>query len=185
MVKAGNLTKGMVIIFKKEPYQVLAKEFFNLGRGRGHSRLKLKNLKTGRVIKQTLNSEEQVKEAQIEVRKAQYLYKDKNGIYFMDQQTFGQFDLDEKLVGNLGNFLKEGSHCQVIFFQDRPITLSIPIKVSLKVIKAEEGVKGDRVSSADKEVVLETGCRLKVPLFIKKGEKIIINTETGEYVSRA
>lgn len=185
MLKAGNITKGMFILFRKEPYQVLEKEFFNLGRGRGHLRAKLKNIKNGNITRYTFKSEDPIEKIELESKKLQYLYKDENEIYFMDTETFKQTSLPVKIIGKLINFLKEGDEYQVILFSQKAIGVRPPAKVTLKVIQAEEGVKGDSVSGANKTVVLQTGYSLKTPLFIKKGDKIIVNTQKGEYVSRA
>jgi len=184
-MKASNITKGMIILFKKEPYQVLDKKFFNLGRGRGHLKAKLRNVKKRNVIRYTFNSVESVEEVQLQPRELQYLYHDSEKAYFMDPKTFGQVDLDYSLAKDIIHFLKEGENYKLSFFEDKPIIIKIPPKVILRVTKAEEAVKGNTVAGASKEVLLETGFKLKVPLFIKKGDKLIINTETKDYVSRS
>lgn len=184
-MKASNITKGMIILFKKEPYRVLDKKFFNLGRGRGHLKAKLKNLKKRNVIRYTFNSVESVEEIQLQSRELQYLYNDSEKIYFMDPKSFQQVDLDFSLAKDVIHFLKEGGNYQLSFFEEKPIIIKIPPKVILKVTKAEDAVKGNTVAGASKEVLLETGFKLKVPLFIKQGDKVIINTETKNYVSRS
>ena len=184
-MKASNITKGMIILFKKEPHQVLDKKFFNLGRGRGHLKAKLRNVKKRNVIRYTFNSIESVEEVELQSRQLQYLYHDSEKIYFMDPKSFQQIDLDYSLAKDIIHFLKEGKNYQLSFFEERPIIIKITPKIILKVTKAEEAVKGNTVAGASKEVVLETGLKLKVPLFIKKGDKIIINTETKNYVSRS
>jgi elongation factor P len=182
--KASNITKGMVILFKGQPHQVLDKSFFNLGRGMGHLRAKLKNIKTGNTIRYTFKSEEPFEEVNIDTRKLQYLYKDETSVYFMDPKTFEQVVLELKVVDELVNYLKEGDEYYILFYEDKPIGIRPPQKVKLKVVYAEDAVKGDTVSGAQKIVKLETGYEIKVPLFIKQGDELIINTETDQYVSR-
>ena len=175
----------MIILFKKEPYQVLDKKFSNLGRGRGHLKAKLRNVKKGSVISYTFSSIESVEEIQLQSRQLQYLYHDSEKAYFMDPKSFQQIDLESSVAKDVIHFLKEGENYQLSFFEEKPIIIKIPPKVILKVTKAEDAVKGNTVAGASKEVTLETGCKLKVPLFIKQGDKVIINTETKDYVSRS
>lgn len=184
-MKASNLKHGMMILFKGEPHQVLEKEFFNLGRGRGHARTKLKNVKTGATIRYTFSSIEEVEEVLFQTRRLQYLYQNENEVFFMDPQTFEQVNLDSGLLDNKAHFLKTGETYQVIFFEEKPLGIRLPPKVTLKVIKAENAVKGNTVSGATKIVALETGYEVKTPLFIKENDEVLVNTETGEYVSRA
>ena len=175
----------MIILFKEEPHQVLDKKFSNLGRGRGHLKAKLRNVKKGSVISYTFSSIESVEEIQLQSRELQYLYHDSEKAYFMDPKSFQQVDSDFSLAKDIICFLKEGENYKLSFFEKKPIIIKIPPKVILKVTKAEDAVKGNTVAGASKEVTLETGCKLKVPLFIKQGDKIIINTETKDYVSRS
>jgi len=184
-MKASNVTKGMIILFRNEPHQVKSKDFFNLGRGMGHLRARLRNIKTGNVIRFTFKSEEPVEEVSLENRRLQYLYHDENGANFMDPTTFEQIFLVNSIVGNLANFLKEGDEYQIVFYEGKPIGIKTPQKVTLKVVEAEDAVKGDTVTAANKIVTLETGYKVKTPLFVKTNDLLIINTETGEYVSRA
>jgi elongation factor P len=184
-MKASNITKGMIILFKGEPHQVLDKEFFNLGRGRGHLRAKLKNVKTGATIRYTFNSVEPVEEIQFQNRRLQYLYQTGQEINFMDPQSFEQVNLPMELINDKIHFLKEGEVYLVPFYEELPLGIKLPPKVTLKVTKAEQGVKGNTVTGATKIVILENGYEVKTPLFVKEGDELIINTETGEYVSRA
>lgn len=184
-MKASNIKKGMMILFKDEPCLVLEKEFFKLGRGRGHLRAKLKNVKTGATIRYTFNSVEPVEEAVFQNRRLQYLYQSGQEIYFMDPQTFEQVSLADDLIGDKIHFLKEGELYLVTFYEETAMGIKLPPKVTLKISQAEEAVKGDTVTGATKTITLETGFKVRTPLFIKEGDKVIINTETGEYVSRA
>lgn len=183
-LKAGNINKGMVIMFKGQPHQVMEKSFFNLGRGMGHARAKLKNVKNGNVIRYTFKSEEPVEEVDLDNKKLEYLYHDQENIYFMDPGSFEQLAIDKSVAQDLIRFMKQGDQYQLVFFENKPIGIRPPQKVTLKVLEAEDAVKGDTVTAANKIITLETGFQLKVPLFVKKGDSVIVNTETGQYVSR-
>ncbi len=185
MIKAGSISKGMFLLIKNEPCLVVEREFVNPGKGSAFVRLKLKNLKTGQVLKQVNKSQETVEDVQVETRNGQYLYADSENYIFMDTETYEQFGVP--IAGNEDKryFMKEGDVFQISFFDDKPIDILIPYKIILVVTQAETALKGDTVSGATKTVTLETGLPVKVPLFIKEGDKLLINTETREYVERA
>ncbi len=183
-MKASNIKKGTMILFRGEPHLVLEKDFFNLGRGRGHLRAKLKNVRSGATIRFTFNSVESVEEVVFQNRQLQYLYQSGSELYFMDPKTFEQISFPKDLAADKTHFLKEGELYMVTFYEEKPLGIKLPPKVTLTVTQAEEAVKGDTVTGATKTVTLETGFKLRTPLFIKLGDKLIINTETGEYVGR-
>ncbi|MBN1698168.1 MAG: elongation factor P [Spirochaetales bacterium] len=185
MIKAGNLSKGMFILAKDEPHYVAEREFVNPGKGSAFVRLKLKNLKTGAVIKQTIKSQEMVEDVEVSMRDAQYLYSDSDNYHFMDTETYEQNTIPVPNIEEKKYFLKEGDSYQLVLWENNPIDVVIPYKMEFAVIEAHEGLRGDTVSGATKVVTLETGLKVKVPLFIKQDDKIIINTETQEYVERA
>jgi elongation factor P len=184
MIKAGNISKGMFVLTKDEPHLVAEREFVNPGKGSAFVRLKLKNLKTGAVIKQTIKSQEMVEDIEVVTRDAQYLYADNENYHFMDTETYEQCTIPVSNIEEKKYFLKEGDMYQVFMWEHNPIDVVIPYKMVFTVVEAQEGVKGDTVSGATKLVTLETGLKIKVPLFIKQDDKIIINTETQEYVER-
>jgi len=185
MVKAGQVAKGMFLLFKGEPYLVAEREFVNPGKGSAFVRLKLKNLKTGLVIRETIKSQEAVEDIVVESRDCQYLYGDGENYHFMDTTTYEQFTVSVVGLEQRRDYLKEGEMFQVVEWDDQPIDIKLPFKMAFKVIHAEDAVKGDTVSGTTKLVTIETGLRIKVPIFIKEGESILVNTETGEYVERA
>ncbi len=185
MVKAGQVAKGMFLLFKGEPYLVAEREFVNPGKGSAFVRLKLKNLKSGLVIRETIKSQEAVEDIVVESRDAQYLYEDGENYHFMDTTTYDQFTIPFAGLEERKNYLKEGEIFQVVEWEEQPIDIKLPFKMVFKVIHAEDAVKGDTVSGTTKLVTIETGIRIKVPMFIKEGESILVNTETGEYVERA
>ena len=184
-ITTSNFQKGIFIIFKGEPHQITEFQFVNPGKGSAFVRTKLKSLKTGRVQEFTYKSGEQVEEYSINVKEMQYLYKAGDNFCFMDLRNFEQINISKDKVGSFSNFIKEGETYQVLLNEGNAIGMRYPKKVQLKVTEAEEGVKGSTVSGARKSVLVETGVRINVPLFIKAGETIIVDPATGEYVERA
>lgn len=183
-INAGNLKKGQFISYNGQIWQVQKAEFYSPGKGSALMRTGLKNMVSGKTVDYTFKSNEKIEEIEVEVIEAQYLYKDSNFLYFMNQQTFEQYQLNLNLVGSMVNYLKEGNKFYLLMYNGKPLNLRPPQSVKLKVIKAEEADKGNTVSGAKKIVKLETGVNIAVPLFIKVGETIIINPETGEYIGR-
>lgn len=184
MIKAGAIDKGICILVKNEPYVVVEREFVNPGKGSAFTRIKLKNLMTGQVLKQVLKTQETVEEVEVIDRKSQYLYGDGEGFHFMDAETYEQYIVPIEGFEEKGLLMKEGETYEAVFWEETPIDIKIPYKVVYTVVEAGEGIKGDTVTGATKTVKLETGLEVKVPLFIKEGEKVLINTETKEYVER-
>ena len=184
MIKAGQIEKGMSLLFKNEPYLVTEREFVNPGKGSAFVRLKLKNLKTGLVLKEVIKTQESVEEVEVTERKSQFLYADGEAYHFMDAETFDQYAVPVEGFEDKGLFMKEGDTYEVVFWEEQPIDIIIPYKVVYTVTEAEDAIKGDTVTGATKTVRVETGLEVKVPIFIKQGEKILVNTESREYVER-
>ena len=184
MIRAGAISKGTFLLIKNEPYLVVEREFVNPGKGSAFVRLKLKSLISGQVLKQVNKSQEMLEDVNVETREAQFLYADSDSLHFMDLETYEQFTMplagqeDKKL------FIREGDTVQLSVWDEKPIDILLPYKIILSVTEAQAGLKGDTVSGATKPVTLETGLVVKVPLFIKAGDKILVNTETREYVER-
>ena len=184
MIKAGAIDKGTCLLVKEDPYLVTEREFVSPGKGSAFVRVKLKNLRTGQVLRQVLKSQETVEEASVEDRVAQYLYADGGVFHFMDNETYEQFEIPAEGFEDTGLLLKESESYKIIVFEGTPIDIKIPMKDVYEVAYAEEALKGDTVTGATKNVTLQTGLVVKVPIFIKQGEKILINTESKEYVER-
>ncbi|MBL7078119.1 elongation factor P [Candidatus Shapirobacteria bacterium] len=184
MTKAGELNKGSFLNWKGDPVVVSDKEFFNPGRGHAVVRLKLKNLKSGRVIKETLITDEKVEEIEVTHQRFQFLYFDGLQAIFMDPKSFEQTLVERKIIEEEEKYLKAGEDYGLLFWENRVIGISLPKKTVFKVKETEKGVRGDTVSAATKPATLDNGLIVKVPLFIKIGEEVIISTETGEYLSR-
>lgn len=185
MVNANDLRVGMTIEMEGELWTL--EEFQHVKRGRGGAfvRTRLKNLYSRQSIRKVFSPEQKIKDAFITERKAQYLYREKEDFHFIDLETFE----DEVILGtNLGektNFLRENMEVTLQLYQDKVIGIEIPIFVELKVKKAPPGVRGDTVGSASKPVILESGYSLSVPLFIKEGDIIRIDTRSKEYAGKA
>jgi elongation factor P len=185
MLNINEIKTGKNIILNNFPYVVLYHEHSKTGRAGSVLRTKLKNLSNGSILEKTFQGAESVSEAEIEKTKAQFIYKEDEKYNFMDNENYEQFYLSEEVLGNNVNYLKEETEVSILNFNGKPINIELPVKVNLKVIEAPPGIRGNTVSTGGKVVKLETGLKISVPLFIKEGEEIIINTERNEYVSRA
>ncbi|PIZ00200.1 elongation factor P [bacterium (Candidatus Howlettbacteria) CG_4_10_14_0_8_um_filter_40_9] len=184
MFSIADLKIGRTFLLEGDIYVVLYTEHSKQARGGAILRTKLKNLLTRATIDRTFKGSEKFEEARIEKKKCQYLYKEGSDFNFMNSESYEQFALSTETVGNLVKYIKEGDTVDIQYFKEKPISLSLPIKVKLKVAKAEKGFKGNTASSVTKPVTLESGYVLYTPLFIKEGDTVLVNTETGEYVER-
>ena len=185
MIGIADIKTGKSILLNGMPFAVLYHEHSKMGRAGSVLRTKLKNLATGAVLEKTFQGAEQVEEAQITKSKAQFLYREGVDYCFMDNESYEQFTLSKEALGDNINYLKEGTEVSILNFNGNPINIELPVKITLRVVEAPPGVKGNTVSTGGKMVTLETGIKISTPLFIKEGDEIIINTERGEYVSRA
>ncbi len=181
---AGNLKKGEFIEYQGDIWQIQKAEFYSPGKGSALMKTKIKGLTSGKTIDYTFKSSESIETLAVESIEMQFLYKDNDVIYFMDERTYNQYELPIGSAGNAANFLKEGEKCYVYLYQDRPLTVRTPLSVSLKIVEADDATKGDTVSGAKKQVTLETGAKVMVPIFVKAGETITVNPDTGEYTGR-
>lgn len=185
MTKAGSIGKGMFLLMKGEPHLVTEREFVNPGKGPAFVRLKLKSLMSGQTLKQVIKSQESVEDISVETRDAQYLYSDGESYHFMDLETYEQFTMPMAGQEDKKLFIRDGDTVQLSIWDEKPIDILLPYKIVLAVREAQTGLKGDTVSGATKPVTMETGLVVRVPLFIKEGDKLLINTETREYVERS
>ncbi len=184
MIKAGALEKGMAILIKGEPYIVTDREFVNPGKGSAFTRAKLKNPTTGKVLRETFKTQDQLEDILVEDMDCQYLFNDGDNYHFMNLETYDQFTVPVQGFEEYRDLMKEGETYTLLMWDDRPLDIKLPFKIVYTVTKAEEAVKGDTVTGASKIVEVETGMKVKVPIFIKEGEKILVNTENKEYVER-
>ena len=186
MATSADIKKDVVLNYNGQLYVVTDFTFVNPGKGSAFYRTKMKSIESGKVIEITFKSGETVDIADVDKRKMQYLYKDAEGYHFMDPASYEQVSISEDMVGDKGIYLKDGIDALVVLHNGAAITIDVPRKVVLKVVEAEPAVKGDTASgNVTKEVKMENGLKVRVPMFIKEGELLIINTDTGEYVERA
>jgi elongation factor P len=184
MLESGDLRKGVKIEIDGEPYILAQFEFVKPGKGQALYKCKLKNMVTGVQFDKTFRSGEKFKQPDLEEQEMEYLYAEGNQFCFMNMTTYEQEYLNEEQLGDAKNFLKENTVCNILLFEGRPIGISLPIFISLKVEQTDPWVKGDTASGDSKPATLETGYVLQVPPFIEEGELIKIDTRTGAYVER-
>ena len=184
MYTASDLRKGLKMMIDDEPYMVIDFQFSKPGKGQALYRCKLKNMINGTIIDRTYRSGDTFHPADLEERRMQFLYSQENEFCFMDVENYEQAFLRTDQVGEAKNFLMDNLELEMLFFKGQPIGLTLPNFVDLTVTTADPWVKGDSVSGDSKPVTVETGYVLRVPPFIEEGEKITIDTRTGEYVTR-
>lgn len=184
MIGITSIKKGTKIIYDNEPFEVVYDQHSKTGRAGAVLRTKLKNLKTGSIINKTFQGSDKVEPLEVNNRKVQFLYSDKQTYYFMDNQSYEQFELDQEVIGDAVDFLKEGFEIDVFYFKDKPVNINLPIKMAFKVIESPPGIKGNTADGGSKQVVIETGAKINTPLFIKTGDIILVNTETKEYAGK-
>ena len=184
MYQPTDLKKGVVCQIDGQPYRVIDYNQKVMGRGGSIVNVKLKNLITGAVIPKTFKGQDKIEPAEVTSKTVQYLYNDGSVFFFMDPNSFEQFELSADLVDESKNFMKEGDELALQFFDGKVITVEMPKNVYLEVTYTEAVVKGDTTSSVLKDATLETGAVVKVPAFIKVGDIISVDTSTGEYRER-
>ncbi len=185
IISTSEFKKGLFVTFKDEPHQIVEFQHVNPGKGSAFVRTRLKSLKTGKVQEFTYKSGESVEELPVETHEMQYLYPEGEGFVFMDNVSFDQVTVPGVLLGDFVKYLKPNDTYQVLIHEEEAIGIRLPKKVRLLVTEATDGARGNTVSGATKTVVVETGAVVTVPLFIKQGERIAIDPETGSYVERA
>jgi len=184
MLESGDLRKGLKFELDGDPYVIVQFEFVKPGKGQALYKCKLKNMLTGAQFDRTFRSGEKFKEADLEEHEMEYLYFDGESYCFMNKTNFEQEFMNVEQVGDARDFLKENTGVSMLFFDGRPIGLSLPNFVELQITQADPWAKGDTASGDSKPATLETGYVLQVPPFIEEGELIKIDTRTGQYVER-
>lgn len=184
-INAGNIAKGMYILFKGAPHLVTKADFMSPGKGSAIMRVRFKNVNTGSVQDFTFKTNESVEVADVDKKEMQYLYLDGDEVVFMDPRSFEQVSLSQDFFENKIGFLTAESKYIIMWHEDKAIGVIFPKNVTLTVTEAQDAVAGNRVNAPKKQVTLETGAVVHAPLFVKTGDRIVIDTETGEYMSRA
>lgn len=184
MYQPTDLKKGTVIQLDGKPYRVIEYSQKVMGRGGSIVNVRLKNLLDGSVIPKTFKGADKIESAQVNSESVQYLYNDGDIFFFMDPETFEQFELPSEIVDSASGYLKEGEKLNLQFFDGKVINVELPKNLYLEVTYAEEVVKGDTTNAVMKDATLETGISIRVPAFIKTGDIISVDTATGEYRER-
>lgn len=184
MYESSNLRKGLKIEINGDPHVVVQFEFVKPGKGQALYKCRLKNMISGAQFDKTYRSGEKINKADLEEVKMEYLYFDGDAYCFMNSSNYEQEFMTEDQLGDAKDLLKENTECDVLLFDGRPIGITLPIFIELKVTRADPWVKGDTASGDSKPATLETGYQLQVPPFVEEGEILRIDTRTGEYVER-
>ena len=184
-IGATELKNGTTFLSDGKPFKVIKYSLVKMGRGGATVRVTAKNLESGDVLDKTFSSNIKVTGISTAKRNLQYLYNDGNFATFMDPKTFDQVEISQKIITDELPYIREGQAVDILFWEDKPLSIEIPPKVTLKVSDTPPGVKGNSASNVYKTAILENGNSLKVPLFINSGDQIRVDTRTGEYVERA
>ncbi|MBP3320678.1 MAG: elongation factor P [Clostridia bacterium] len=185
MLSAGDFRNGSTFEIDGNVVSIVEFQHVKPGKGAAFVRAKIKNVMTGAVTERTFNPNDKYQEAFIERKEMQYLYNDGDLHYFMDTETYEQIPINSKVLGDNFKFVKENMICRVLSYKSNVFGVEPPLFVELEITETEAGFKGDTATNATKPAKLETGAEIRVPLFIEEGEKIRIDTRTGEYLERA
>jgi elongation factor P len=184
MIRGGDIVKGSCLLQKGQPFLVVEREFHTPGKGTAIARVKMKSIKDGSVLSLTIPTQQEVEDAEVSIHTCQYQFADQDNYHFMDSESYDQYEVPIAENADKKFYLKDGDSYELTVWEGKVIDIKIPYKVVFTVAESENYVRGDTVSGATKPIVTETGLTVRVPLFIKQGEKILINTETNEYLER-
>lgn len=185
MVSAGDFRKGLTVEIDGQLYTVVDFQHVKPGKGAAFVRTKIKNIVTGSVLERTFNPSEKVARAHIDTKEMQYLYNDGSLYYFMDTETYEQIPLDHDQVEDAIKYVSENMNVTIKFFKGQAFSVEAPFFVVLEVTETEPGFKGDTATGGTKPATLETGAQIQVPLFVNNGDKVRVDTRSGEYMERA
>jgi elongation factor P len=186
MIDISRIKTGIVVKENGQPYVIIERNQKSVGRGGSILTVRMKNLIDGSVLARTYKGNDMAEEADLERKKASYLYKDDEFANFMDSESYEQFTVELDALSDQVGFLKDNTEVDVMYFEGKPVSISLPIKMTFKVVSAPPAVKGNSAQgSIQKQVEIETGATINAPVFIEAGDDIVINTEKGEYVERA
>jgi elongation factor P len=184
MIRGVDIVKGTCLLQKGQPFLVVDREFHTPGKGTAIARVKMKSIKDGSVLTLTIPTQQEVEDAEVDVRSCQYQFSDADAYHFMDNESYEQYEVPLVGMEDKKFYLQDGEIYELTIWEGNVIDIKIPLKVVFTVAESENYVKGDTVSGATKPISTETGLTVRVPLFIKQGEKILVNTDTNEYVER-
>lgn len=184
MISVTELRNGTVFETDGQLWQVVSYEHIKMGRGSANIKVKVRSIKTGTTTEKSFISGARVQDAMVEKRQAQYLYRDKDMFVFMENTTFSQVELPESVLGQQVKFLTDGMDITVLFHSDQAVAVELPRHITFTVSETGPGVRGDSVSNVYKSATLENGMEIQVPMFVKSGDKVKVDTKTGQYVER-
>jgi len=185
MISTNDVRPGMALALDDGLFSIVEHQHVKPGKGKAFVRMKLKKIETGQVMERTFRADENVSQAIIDRRDHQYLYRDDLGYHFMDLEHYGQIVLQAEDVSDAAPYLVDGMAVSISMFDRIPVGVELPASVELEVAYAEPAVRGDTRTGATKPVRLETGLEIQVPLFVEKGDRVKVDTRTGEYLTRA
>jgi elongation factor P len=185
MPAANDIRKGQVIKYNGEPHLVMETQHRTPGNLRAFVQIKMRNLRYGKALDQRFASTDTIEVLQTERRMLEFSYADRGTYAFMDPETFDQIELSAQQLGDVVNYLASGGKVDILFVDDKPLNVEIPSSVALKIVESAEGIKGDTASNVQKPAKLETGLTIQVPLFVREGEVVRVNTADGTYLGRA
>lgn len=185
MIFAGDLRPGMKIEVDGVPFVVTDYQWVKPGKGGAFNRTKLKNMRSGAIVERTFRTEEKLPPAELEEKRAQFLYQSGDEFHFMDTETYEQFFLSKDQLGDARKYLTEERVVTIVYHRGSPLAVEVPTFVELVVAETEPGVRGDTASGGSKPAILETGAVIQVPLFINVGDRLRVDTRTGTYIERA
>jgi elongation factor P len=185
MISTGDLKRGMTLELDGDLWNVLEYNHLKLGRGSAQARLKLRNVKTGTIVERTFQSGEKFRRAILDRKTVQYLYHEDSTYHFMDLETYEQTAMSAEQLGDITSYLKDGQTLELLTYQDQPIGADLPPSVVLEVTRTDPGLRGDTATAGTKPATLETGLVVQVPLFVNEGDRIRVDTRTGQYLERA
>ncbi len=185
MISSNDFRNGVTIEYDGQVWQVIEFQHVKPGKGSAFVRTKMKNLLTGSTVERTFNAGERVSAAKVERREMQYLYESGGEYTFMDTESFEQLGVSAEQVGDGVKYLKENMTCYIVLYRAAPISVELPNSVELEVTETDPGLRGDTASGGNKPATTETGAVVKVPLFIETGDRIMVDTRTGQYLGRA
>ena len=184
MADTSDFKNGLVFKHKNNLMKIV--EFLHVKPGKGSAfvRTKLKNIKTGQVVDETFRSGEKVEAVRLEAQQFNYLYKDNEGYYFMNNDTFEQISLSEESIGDSANFLIENTETTIVFYEDSPVEIRLPVHINYEVVDTDPGEKGNTAQGGSKPAKIETGLILQVPLFVQIGDSVKVDTKERKYIER-
>lgn len=184
MISTNDLKRGMAIDFESHLWTILEYNHLKIGRGSAQVRIKMRNIRTGTTVERSFQAGEKFTRAILDRSTVQYLYHEDTNYYFMNTETYEQTVIDESLLGDTVNFLKDNQELEVLSYQDQPIGAELPPNVELQVAMTDPGFRGDTANAGTKPATLETGLVVQVPLFVNEGDHIRVDTRTNSYIER-